>query len=82
MLPRTRRPSATTCGMAPKSESEQDDLRDGAGRVAPGAHRHADVGFLQREGVVHPVADHRDGMAAVLEREDHRPLLGSATRGR
>ena len=54
---------------------EQHQLRDGTGRRGARAHRHADVGVLQRQRVVHAVAGHGHDVALRLQRADHRPLL-------
>ena len=54
---------------------EEHELRDGARRGRARAHRHADVGVLQRQRVVHAVAGHRHDVALRLQRADHRPLL-------
>ena len=54
---------------------EQHELRDRTRRRRARTHRHADVGVLQRQRVVHAVAGHRDDVALRLQRTDHRPLL-------
>ena len=75
MLAMTRRPSATTPGMVENFAVEQHELRDRPGGRRAGSHRHADVGDLQRERVVHAVARHRHDVAARLQRLDDRLLL-------
>ncbi len=54
---------------------EEDEARHRAGGGRPGSHRHADVGVLQGQDVVHAVAGHRDDVAAALQRVHHGPLL-------
>ena len=54
---------------------QQHDLGDRARRRAARAHRHADVGVLERQHVVDAVAGHRHGVPARLQRVHHRPLL-------
>ena len=61
--PAALRDDARHVGEAPV---EQHHLRDRAGRRGAAAHRDADVGVFQSEGVVHPVARHRDHVSAVL----------------
>ena len=39
------------------------------------AHRHPDVRLLQRRGVVDAVAEHRDDLAALLQRLDDQQLV-------
>ena len=56
--------------LAVQQHQPGDGLRGGR----PGVHCDADVGRLDRERVVDPVAGHGDGVAAGLQRGDH-PLL-------
>ena len=53
---------------------EQDDLGDGACRVAAGAHGDADVRVLEGEDVVDAVTGHRDDVVAAVQRPHHRAL--------
>ena len=54
----------------------QDHVRGLAGHVrADSAHRHADVGALERRRVVDAVAGHGDDVAAALERLDDPQLV-------
>ena len=69
-----RWPSATA-GASDANESSSSTMSATA-RVAcvPRLHRDAQIGFLQRQHVVHPVADHRDVVAAAAQRV-HQPFL-------
>ncbi len=55
---------------------EQHDLRDRAGGLGAGAHRHTDVRVLQRQHVVDAVAGHRDMCGRATA--GHRPCPASA----
>ena len=64
MLLMTRRPSATTDGIAEKFESINTSWATPRVASLPRRHRHAAVGVLQREHVVDAVAGHRHGVTA------------------
>ena len=54
----------------------QHEVGDAARRLAAAAHRDREVGLLERQHVVHAVADHRDVVAARPQRVDEALLLG------
>ena len=54
---------------------EQDQFGDRFGRGRARAHRHADVGELERQHVVDPVAGHGHRVPARLQGFDHRLFL-------
>ena len=73
-LPMTRRPSASTFGRW-EAPVEEDELGDGLRGLRPVAHGHADVGVLEGQRVVDPVAGHGDDVPVSLQRVDEGPLL-------
>ena len=54
---------------------EEDQARHRPARRRAGAHGHADVGVLERQDVVDPVAGHGHRVATGLEGVHHGPLL-------
>ncbi len=61
---RIRWPSSTAGASDGERVVRQDDVRDAASRLAAALHRDPEVRLLQREDVVHAVADHRHVVAA------------------
>ena len=54
---------------------EQDQLGHRPGGLGAVAHGHTDVGVLEGQGVVDPVAGHGHGVTLGLQGPHHRPLL-------
>jgi hypothetical protein len=54
---------------------EEDELRDGTRSRRPRSHRDSEIRVLQRQRVVDPVTDHRDGAAERSQRDHHGLLL-------
>jgi hypothetical protein len=54
---------------------EQHDLGHGPGGTAARSHCDAEVGILERQGVVDAVAGHGDDMASRTQRPDEFSLL-------
>ena len=70
------RPSSTAAATVSKRSSCRTIGRCLLGDVgAAQAHGHADVRLLQRRGVVDAVAEHRDDLAALLQRLDDQQLV-------
>ena len=70
------RPSSMAATMVAKLSSMQHQVGDFARDVAAAlAHGDADVGALERRGVVHAVAGHGDDLASVFQRLDQPQLV-------
>ena len=78
-LAMTRRPSATTAGTRERAV-EQDQPGHRPAGLAARAHGDAEVGVLQRQHVVDPVAGHRDHVPGRLQGPDRGLLLAGPTR--
>jgi hypothetical protein len=75
MLSKMRRPSRTACTMVAKLSSSSTMCAASRRRRCRPAHRHADVGRLQRRRIVHAVAGHGGEFAGRLQRADDADLL-------
>ena len=61
---------------------QQDDLGRRLGHVRRAVDRDADVGGVQRRGVIDAIAQEADGLPMPLQQQDHPQLLLAASRGR
>ena len=76
MLAKIARPSSTAATIDREVVVGEDHVGGLLGHVGAGdAHRHADVGGLERGRVVDAVAGHRDDRAVALERLDDPQLV-------
>ena len=76
MLPKVRRPSRTPAWRTPRSLLHKDHVRRRFRHVHGAVHGNADIGRMERRGIVDAVAEIPHHMAAPFQGEDDPVFLG------